>query len=139
MGGTFGLGWSLRTFYCKQCQQTHSITMFFQVEKGPEKPVHFTDLTQSLWRASGTRVLRNAHKQLPLGLPISNPAKLLGFPSSKIAKWLKKYVKIFHDHIISTSHEKLLYPLELSSLEVISHRLSYMYNILSYLIKDEEA
>jgi|WetSurMetagenome_2_1015567.scaffolds.fasta_scaffold00469_36 hypothetical protein len=138
MGGTFGLGWSLRTFYCKQCKETHSISMFFKVEKGSEKPVHFTDLTQSLWRASGSRVLRIAHKQLPLGLAIENPAKLLGYSSDKLAKWLKKYVKIFHTHIVSTISEKNLHPIEVQGLTVIEYRLQYIYNVLNFFVKDTE-
>jgi len=137
MGGIFGLGWSMRTFYCKACQQTHSVTMFFEAkEQGATKYASWIDLTQSLWRASGVRIIRIAHTKLPMGVKIDNPAKMLGYPSEKIARWLKKYVTLFMQHLQSTSLESDLHEIERQSIELILSKLKYMLNILNYHVKE---
>ena len=137
LSGTFSLGWALRTFYCKSCQQTHSITMFFETKKqGDTHLANWTDLTQSLWRTSGARLARRAHTMLPMGIKIDNPAKMLGYPSKKIANWLKEYVTIFMQHLLSTIPEPDLHEIERQSIELILTKLKYILNILNYYVKE---
>jgi hypothetical protein len=137
MLGTFGLGWSMRTFYCKACQQTHSITMFFEARKQvATEHVDWIDLTQSLWRSSGARFVRKAYTFSHLGIKVDNPAKMLGYPSEKIARWLKKYVTIFMQHLSSTISEPDLHEIEKQSIELILAKLQYILNILNYHIKE---
>lgn len=138
MAGTYGPGWSMRTFYCKQCQQTHSITMFFEASKqGTKKPSSWINLTQSLRRTSGVRVVRSAHRHLPMGLKFDNPAKMLGYPSVKIARWLKHYVNIYMQHLLSTLTETDLHEIESQTLQAILNKLKYIHNILSYHVKED--
>ena len=134
LAGSYGLGWSLRTFYCKKCKETHTIQMHFATEKVESKAANFLDLTQSLWRTGGTRVLRKAHDHLPMGLNISNPAKLLGYPSHKIAKWIQAYANVFIQHLESTGKEKTLHLLELEGLGEIISKLHYIKSLASYFI-----
>ena len=137
MGGIFGLGWSMRTFYCKACQQTHSVTMFFEAkEQDPLTHVGWHDLTQSLWRSSGARIISKAHNFLFMGVKIDNPAKMLGYPSEKIAKWLKKYVTIFLHHLTSTLLESELHEIEKQSIELIISKLDHILNILTFHVKE---
>jgi hypothetical protein len=137
IGGTFGLGWSLRTFYCKQCKQTHSITMLLETKVISDAAITWTDLSQSLLRQSGTRVLSKAHSLLPHDVDINDPAKLLGYSSRKIAGWLKAHIHIFIQHLESTQREKGLHALELEGLQSIILKLSYIRKILNYYTKED--
>ena len=137
IGGTFGLGWSLRTFYCKQCKQTHSITILLEVKAMSDKAITWTDLSQSLRRQSGVRVLSKSHSLLPHDVDINDPAKLLGYSSRKIAGWLKAHIHIFIQHLESTQREKGLHALELEGLQSIILKLSYIRKILNYYAKED--
>lgn len=130
MGGTFGLGWSLRTFYCRQCGQTHAITTFIQVEKAQVPTITFRELTESLWRKIGSQKLSKAHQHASFRVKVENPAKMLGYSTQALVQFLKSFTNIFITHVSSTKWEKALHPIELEGLLEIESKLKQIKSIV---------
>jgi hypothetical protein len=139
LSGIFGEGWSMRTFFCKGCNQTHAITMFFESKTGTvlSDTANYSNLTESLLRASGSRQLHKAHSLMPGQVRLDDPAKMLGYPTATLAKFLSIYVKTFERHVNSTIWEKKLHPIEVESLKMISSILLCMKNMLKKFTGEE--
>ena len=130
LSGIYSTGWNLRTFYCKCCQQTHAITMFFEVTESKGERIAFLNLTNSLWRLLGSRMLHRAHSHPALRISMDDPAKMLGYSNKGLSKFLRKFIVIFKSHIYRTVWEKELHQIERESLATIEGQLDLIQSTL---------